>query len=163
MTHQSPVPFAALLMAALAAAGTAAAADPAHELVYAAYQRSVNKGDVQAAALLFAPEGVIRGSRFCPPDSPCRGTEELRERFFKPMAQLGLRLSPTDATSQGDTLTVRMEARNRVISGTGVERAIVVDRLVVRGGRIESLDIDFDRQDPETARFLAAAMAAPRN
>lgn len=142
-------------------APAAGAADAAHQRVHASYVAALNQGDAQAAALLFAPGGVIRGGRLCPLDNPCRGAEDLRQRYFVPMAQLGLHLAPTEARSQGDTLTVRMEARSRAIQGTGVDRAVVVDRLVIRSGRIESIDSHYDDRDPETARYLAWALPAP--
>ena len=95
------------------AAAAALAADPKQDALYAASERAVNSGDADAASAFFAIDGVIRGTRFCPADNPCVGREAVRDRFYQPLVRLGLRLSPLDAKSEGDTLTVRLEARNK--------------------------------------------------
>lgn len=150
-----------LTLCAITATAGALAADPKHEALYAAYERAVNRGDAEAASAFFASDGVIRGTRFCPVDKPCVGREAVRDRFYKPLVQLGLRLSPLDATSDGDTLTVRLEARNKAVSGANFVRVIVIDRIVIRDGVFRSIDTGYDRTDIETAQFLASVSAPP--
>jgi len=143
------------------AAAAALAADPKQDALYAAYERAVNSGDADAASAFFAIDGVIRGTRFCPADNPCVGREAVRDRFYKPLVQLGLRLSPLDAKSEGDTLTVRLEARNKAVSNANFSRVIIIDRIVVRDGMFRSIDTGYDRSDIETAQFLASVSMPP--
>jgi SnoaL-like domain len=160
-TMSIPTANFVLAVSALTAAAAALAADPKHDAIYAAYERAVNSGDADAASAFFATDGVIRGTRFCPADNPCAGREAVRDRFYRPLVQLGLRLSPLDAKSEGDALTVRLEARNKAVSNANFSRVIIIDRIVIRDGLFDSIDTSYDRSDPETAQFLASVSAPP--
>jgi hypothetical protein len=150
-----------LALSAFTAPAAAFATDATQDALYAAYERAVNRGDTEAASALFAPDGVVRGTRFCPADNPCAGREAVRDRFLKPLAQLGLRLSQLDAKSEGDTLTVRLEARNKAVSNANFARVIIIDRIVVRDGLFRSIDVAYDRSDAETAAFLTSVSSPP--
>lgn len=156
-----PVAKFILAVSAIAVAGEALAADPNQDAVYLALVRAINSSDADAASALYATDAVVRGTRFCPADNPCTGREAIRDRLYKPLVQAVHRVSPIDAKSEGDTLTVRFEARNKVVSNANFSRVIVIERFVIRDGMIRSLDIGYDRSDTETAQFLASVSVPP--
>ena len=150
-------PVAAALVALLVsvAPGSAQAADAG--TLYRQFLEAQNRGDVAAQLALLTDDAVIVADfagGLCSFTAPCVGKAAIRRELERRVAAGAQTMIPAFQVS-GDTATARIELRNPVTRSAGIERAILVNTIVARGGRIASVRSLLDTADPQTAGALA--------
>ena len=158
---------APMLAALLVSAATVWAQGSDAGDLYRQFLEAVNRRDVDAALALYTDDATIvtdvAGS-LCPPPVGCVGKAAI-QRELERRAASGVQAAIPQVQVTGDTATARIEIRNPVTQRAGVDRAVLVNTIVERGGKIASVRSFLDTNDPQTASALAAlrgqAAAAP--
>jgi len=116
---------------------------------------AINQGDAEAAAQLFAEDGVFEDYNHGPPDA--FAGRDVILAFLKDRAlNLNLHVTSIDLETSGATATGRIERSTPAsISATGFERLIELVTVEVRGSEISSLRLQPDLTDAETAEWNA--------
>jgi ketosteroid isomerase-like protein len=169
MRHASRLPPVAAALVALLVSVAAVSAQPADAgTLYRQFLEAQNRGDVAAQLALLTDDAVIVADfagGLCTPTAPCVGKAAIRRELERRVAAGAQSMIPAFQLS-GDTATARIELRNPVTRSAGIERAILVNTIVARGGRIASVRSLLDTADPQTAGAVAvlrgpAGPAAP--
>ena len=135
--------------------------------LYRQFIEAANRRDVDAALALFTDDATIvsdvAGS-LCPPPAGCVGKAAIQREVERRVAS-GAQVAIPQARVTGDTAIAQVEIRNPVTQRAGIDRAVLVNTIVERGGKIASVRAFLDTTDPQTASALAAlrgqAAAAP--
>jgi ketosteroid isomerase-like protein len=90
----------------------------------------------------------------------CVGKEQIGT-ILHAVDEAGAQLTVLQQSESGSTVTQRREVRSNAISGTGVERIIEDVTFEVVDGQIVSQIAVPDRNDSQTAQFLAAQAMRP--
>lgn len=116
---------------------------------------AINQGDAEAAAELFAEDGVFEDYNHGPPDA-FAGRDVILDFFQDRALNLNLRVTSIDLETSGGTATGRIERSiPESIRATGFERLIELITVEVRGSEILSLRLLPDLTDAETAEWNA--------
>ena len=158
---------APMLAALLVSAATVWAQGSDAGALYRQFLEAQNRRDVGAQLALMTDDATIVtdvAESLCPTPVGCVGKAAIQRELDRRAAS-GVQATIPQAQVTGDTATARIEIRNPVTQRAGIDRAILVNTIVERGGKIASVRAFLDTTDPQTASALAAlrgqAAAAP--
>jgi hypothetical protein len=127
-------------------------ADPAAVLLR--FQDARNRGDMQSAMALVAPELVYVGGPTCPPESPCVGTDALRHDLDQFSANQEYSSSAAGPDVSGTTVRVRFAIQSPGRSAIGLDRTLADVTATVQDGQLTSWRTLSVWTDPQTAWWL---------
>lgn len=147
----------ALGVAALAAP-VAAKHGPA--MVFAAYVKAVNAGDVHAVEALVAADARMQQRGICPPSASARAC--LIDYLEKTVVERHSTITPLHVSVDGDTALAKLELRSDLTRAAGIERLAGTDRVKTANGKIVEFDFARDDNDPQTVKFFEFMKNATR-
>ena len=145
-------PVVALIGLILWTAIASAQEDPASVLLR--FQDARNRGDMESAMALVAPDLVYIGGPTCPPESPCVGTEALRHDLEQFSADQEYSSSAAGPDVSGTTVRVRFALQSPGRSAIGLDRTLSDVTATVQDGQLTSWRSVSVWTDPQTTWWL---------
>lgn len=145
------------LWVASAAVAAAQAADPAG--VFRQFLDAETRGDTAAQLALVADDVAWSDDLPGTGCAPCVGKDALRRELERRRALSSAQISVVGQQTAGNTATVRFEVRAAMMRQAGIERVVREATVEVRDGRISSVRAALDRNDAQTAAFVAFVQA----
>ena len=145
-------PVVALIGLTVWTATASAQEDPA--LVLLRFQDARNRGDMESAMALVAPDLVYIGGPTCPPESPCLGTEALRHDLQQFSADQEYSSTAAGPDVSGMTVRVMFASQSPGRSAIGLDRTLSDVTATVQDGQLTSWRSVSLWTDPQTAWWL---------
>lgn len=117
---------------------------------------AITRGDVNAAANLFAEDAVSDGPSTCGLII-CIGKAAIRKDLENRIANQ-TRATTLNSYVSGNILTTRFQSTNKLTKKAGVDRIIFWAIYEVEDNKIKVERMMYERSDPQTARFLELLM-----
>jgi len=149
-------------MVVLAAIATFSAAGHSHAAVdfrvlVQQHVDALNRGDVAAVMATFSDDAVVSNTGLCAA-SPCVGKPAIQKEMERRVG-IHVLFTITSLQESSGKGAGRAEVRADNVRACGQERLVAAFDVEVKGDKITSFPVRFDRSDPQTAAFMACTAA----
>lgn len=149
-------------MVALVAIATFSAAGHSHAAVdfrvlVQQHVDALNRGDVAAVMATFSDDAVVSNVGLCAA-SPCVGKPAIQKEMERRVG-IHVLFTITSLRESSGKGSGRAEVRADNVRACGQERLVAAFDVEVKGDKITSFPVRFDRSDPQTAAFMACMAA----
>jgi len=142
----------ALIGVNVSTAMASAQEDPASVILH--FQDARNRGDIESAMALVAPDLVYIDGGTCPPESQCVGTEALRHDIQQFSVDQEYSYSAAGPDVSGMGVRVRFAFQSPGRSAIGLDRTLSDLTATVQDGQLTTWRSESVRTDPQTAWWL---------
>lgn len=152
-------PVMALICVFVLSTVASAQQDPASVILR--FQDARNRGDIESALALVAPDLVYIGGPTCPAESPCVGAEALRRDLQQFSADKEYTSSAAGPDVSGTTVRIMFASQSPGRLAIGLERTLSDVTVTVQDGQVTSWRSVSLWTDPQTEWWLDHQTAAP--